>query len=253
MAKQMSDAPTMQDLSDPKSLLNQVLARLTPPKRPFDAQGDWTHTYLDMSCLRLERKQGELTISHKPDGKLRIENYRECHGGYRSFTRADLVGCNNALSAPTAWQVSTKVATASDKPADFNSGLTRKLSVAEGKVVSEIGDAQHTQPLAGLYTCKWCLLDAVGRMPRRGLTNVSFTLFDEYDELCPKQTIKHRGKAKVKTRGGPIQIDWYQHVGVGMVPGVFCVDAAGRVLVYMAGMQFLVLADADGEKTGYMK
>ena len=104
----------------------------------------------------------------------------------------------------------------------------------------------HSIPLPGPYTCKWCLLDAVGRMATRGLSEIHFSLFDEYDELCPEQHIKFMGDRKVQTSNGTIDIKIYQHTGTATVPGVYYVDNAGRVLFYLGGMQLLALTKTTG-------
>jgi len=239
-------SPIMQDLRDPKSLITQAFSRSSPPTAPFDPDGPWTHVYQDLSSHGGKRPQGELSIKHRPSGKLRIENYRNCPQGYRSYTFAELHCNNDLLRSPRGWTVETKVAKAQDAPAHLNSGLVKRASIANNLLAMKAAGSTRTLKLPGPTTCKWCLLDAVGRMATKGVKSVSFSLLDEYDELCPEQTLKFTGDAQVKTRAGMVDIKTYQHTGIATVPGVFYVDAAGRVLSYLGGMQLLALTKATG-------
>ena len=236
----------MQDLSDPKSLISRAFSRFTPPTAPFDPDGHWTHVYQDLTSHGSGRSQGELTISHRPGGKLHVENFRNCGQGYRSYTIADLTCNNDLLRSPRDWRVETKVSKTSGGPAYMNSGLVKSASVSNKVLTIKAAGNVRRQPLPGPYTCKWNLLDAVGRMATRGTTEVSFDLFDEYDELCPKQTIRFTGSTKVKSKNGMIEVKTYQHTGTATVPGVFYVDSAGRVLFYLGDMQLLTLAKTLG-------
>ncbi len=252
MPEEPKTAPTLQDLGDPASFASQVFRRLTPPKEEFNPDGAWRHRYHDSSSFQLKRPQGALTIERKGDGQLRIENYRDCSQGYRSHTLATLQCGTDALSTPSAWEVETKVAKAPGDKAHLGSGLIKRARVADGVLTLTAGRSRRTESLPGLYTCKWCLLAGVGRMAGQGTQEIRFTLLDEYDEPLPDQRIACRGEADASTRAGIIHLRMYQHTGTGTMPGLYYVDDAGRVLAYLAGMQLLVLGDADGTSTGYM-
>lgn len=248
-----TNRPTMQDLSASASLISQAFARLTPPSAAFDPDGDWTHVYHDISSFGLKHLQGELTVRHKSGGQLMIENHRNCPNSYRSYTLAELQCASDSLSTPSTWRVESKVAKQLKGSPYMNSGIVKLASVKDGVLTMHTGRSKATIKLPGAYTCKWCLLDAVGRMAKEGATDISFTMLDEYDEPCPDQQLAFREKRKVETRSGSIEVTCYQHTGTGTMPGMFYVDTHGRVLIYLAGMQLLALADADGTKTGYMK
>lgn len=240
-----TNSPMMQDLDDPRSLISQAFSRLLPPAGPFDPDGPWTHVYQD-SATQGRRPQGELTLKHRPGGKLRIENFRNCPQGFRSYTFAYLNCNDDVLRSPRDWTVETKVVKTPDAPAHMNSGLVMKASVSNNVLTIRTAGNTRTVKLLGPYTCKWLLLDAVGRMATRGVKEISFSLLDEYDELCPEQYLRFTGDAKAMTRNGMIGIKTYQHTGIATMPGVFYVDAAGRVLFYLAGMQLLELTQTTG-------
>lgn len=252
MSKQ-TNIPILQDLADPASLIGKAFRLLAPPVDPFDPDGAWIHAYHDISSHNLKQLQGELTLQRRAGGQLRIESFRICPDRYRFYTIADLQCGNDPLSTPSVWTVETKIAkTATDAPY-LNSGLAKQASVKDGVLKIITGGASRTARLPGNYTCKWCLLDAVGRMAKHGTREISFTLLDEYDEPCPDQAITLRGKETAETRTGTIEVISYQHTGTGTMPGVFYLDREGRVLFYLAGMQMLALAAANGRETGYLK
>lgn len=253
MPENTTQLSIMQDLDDPSSRISRAFMRLTPPSAPFDPDGKWEHVYHDVSSFNLKQVQGRVEVRHRPGGRLRIESFRTCPSSYRYYTIAELECAGDAWRAPTSWTVTSKVAKRADGPACLQSGLTKDAQVKDGVLVLREGSKRRKLKLPGRYTCKWCLLDAVGRLPKSGDKKVEFALLDEYDELCPQQTMTFRGRKKVKTRTGLIEVYSYQHTGVATVPGVFYVDIAGRVLFYLAGMQLLALADVDGKTTGYLK
>jgi len=245
--------PVLQDLADPASFISKAFMLLAPPVSPFDPAGDWSHVYHDISSHGLKKLQGELTLQHRAGGQLRIESFRLCPDSYRFYTIADLQCGNDPLSTPSVWSVKTKIAkTAKDSPY-LNSGLVKQASVKDEVLRIKTGGASRTLKLPGNYTCKGCLLDAVGRIAKQGIKEILFTMLDEYDEPCPGQIIAFRGKSPAKTRNGTIEVTCYQHTGTGTIPGVYCIDEAGRVLFYLAGMQMLALATANGKETGYLK
>ena len=244
-AKQ-TNHPVMQDLGDSRSLITQAFARVTPPTAPFDPEGEWTHVYQDFSSHGGKRPQGHLTLTHRATGKLHIENYRNCPQGYRSYTIADLNCNDDLLRSPQTWTVETKVSKAANAPAYLNSGLVKQASITDNLLTIKTAGNSRSLELPGPTTCKWCLLDAVGRMATQGIQEVRFSLLDEYDELCPQQQLRFTGEAQVKTPAGVIAIKTYQHTGIATVPGVFYVDTAGRVRFYLGGMQLLALTKATG-------
>ena len=243
-----SNGPIMQDLDDPRSLITEAFSRFTPPTAPFDPDGPWLHVYQDFSSHGGKRPQGGLTIEHRLAGRLRIENYRNCSQGYRSYTFADLNCNDDLLRSPKSWTVETKVSKAANAPAHLNSGLVKRASMTNKTLTLKTAGSSRTLELPGPTTCKWCLLDAVGRMATRGIEEVRFSLLDEVDELCPEQTIRFTGETQVKTPAGMIAIKTYQHTGIATMPGVFYVEAAGRVCFYLSGMQLLTMTQATGGK-----
>jgi hypothetical protein len=250
MSKTPVAAPVIQDLGKPDSLISQAFARFVPPVGPHDPDGTWTHVYQDISSFSLKHVQGGLTLRHQPSGKLRIESFRNCPSGYKYWTLADLQCAGDVWHTPVSWTVESKVAKASDGPTTLNSRMTKQAAVKDGVLTIQTGKNRRQLKLPGRYTCKWCLLDAVGGMAKQGTKAVSFTLLDEYDEPCPEQTIRFRGKTKVKTQSGSIEVYCYQHTGIAAVPGMFYVDTSGRTLFYLAGMELLALAGVDGKKMG---
>ena len=184
-----------------------LIARTIPSPARLIA---WTQLVAELQ-LDLVHHQGQLTLKHRSNGRMRIENFRKCPDGYYSYTFADLKCQGDGLRSPVEWRVESKVAKNPGDAAHLNSGLVKQATVKNSVLTLKTGDNTRSVNLTGAYTCKWCLLDVVGRMEKQGTKRVAFSLLDEYDELCPDQLIKHCGKFEAKTRGGTIDVVCYQH------------------------------------------
>jgi len=242
-----------QDLADPESMIAKTLKLLKVPKGPFDPNGEYTHTYVDGTPFSRGHVAGEVTIRRKSGGRLHIEGYRKTPDkSHNYYTIADLKCRNDELSTPSSWEVESKIAEKANGPAYLNSGLKKRAQVKKGVLKLEEGRSRHSFKLPGRYTCKLCLLDAVQRLPKLGTKEVHFTLIDEYDQICPNQSLRIREKAKAFVKGDSVDVYLYDHIGTATVPGTYCVDASGRLLVYVAGIQNLILTKENDHKTGYI-
>ncbi len=242
----------IQDLANPGSMIARTLKLLKVPENPFDPNGEYTHTYVDSSPFIKKNVAGEVTICRQPKGKLHIESYRNTTDAtHKYFTIADLKCRNDELSTPSHWKIESKISDNINCPAYLNSGLKKRAKVKNGVLELVEGKSKHSFKLPGKYTCKLCLLDAVQRLPKLGTKEVHFTLIDEYDQICPEQTLRFREKSKAVVKNGSIEVFLYDHIGTATVPGTYCVDSSGRLLIYAAGIQALILSDENNFKTGY--
>ncbi len=235
----------MQDLDSPESLIVKTFAQMTPPSGAFDPDAHWTHVYDDATSFKAGWSQGGVTVEHSPDRRLRIVSFRKCPQNYKYWTLADLQCTADAWGTPVSWSVESRIAKIAGDPAYLKSGITLQAAVRDGVLTLTKGSARRILELPGPYTCKWCLLDAVGRMARQETKEMTFTMLDEYDEPCPEQRIVFRERRQVKTGTGKIDIIVYQHTGIATIPGVFYADTSGRVLAYLGDMQLLVLQTTD--------
>ncbi len=239
------NASIMQDLDSPESLIVKTFATMTPPDEAFDLDGHWTHVYDDATSFKAGWSQGGVAVEHSPDRRLRIVSFRNCPQGYKYWMLADLQCSDDAWCTPVSWSVESKIAKMAKDSAYLKSGITMHAAVRDGVLTLTKGSARRILELPGAYTCKGCLLDAVGRMARQGLKEMSFTMLDEYDEPCPEQKIVFCEQRKIGTRTGSVDIISYRHTGIATVPGVFYVDTAGRVLAYLGDMQLLILQSTE--------
>ncbi len=242
-----------QDLADPESMIAQTLKFLKIPKAPFDPNGKYTHIYVDGSPFSRGHVAGEVTLQREKGGKIHIESYRKTPDStHNYYTIADLKCRDDELSTPVSWLVESKIAEKPSGPAYMHSGLKINGKVENGVMKLVKGKSKHSFKLPGRYTCKLCLLDAVQRLPKLGMKEIHFTMIDEYDQICPNQTLRFREKSKALVKGGNVDVYLYDHVGTATVPGTYCVDASGRLLVYVAGIQSLILTKENDYKTGYI-
>jgi len=241
----------MHTLASGDSLISQAFARLTPPTAPHDPNGPYHHRYHDLTSHHLKWVMGSLRIERQPEDRLRIEHHRLGNNDFKFWTITDSHCKRDALSTPRSWTVETKVSREPEDPAYLLSGLKKHAQVVDEKLELTIQKHSHTHFLPGPYTCKWALLDAVGRMAISELQEIHFTLLDEADAICPDQKVWRCGTVEAHTRSGPVQVTCYRHTGIATMPGMFYVDHQGRVLFYLAGMELLALDQANGVSTDF--
>jgi hypothetical protein len=134
-------------------------------------------------------------------------------------------------------------------PPYLRSGI-RKRGKRRGRTVEVSTDGRDVEvfEVGEACTAKWCLMDAVTRLPQEQITPLEFTLVDEVDRPLPGQRLRFRRQARVETGEGELLLTAYEHTGRGVIPTVFWVDTNGLLLFVMTGIEIHVLsADGSGE------
>ena len=239
--------------------IGKVAETYTLDAGDFDPEGAYRHTY-DMCTILNDNafsSEGTITIERIPgdNGEFTLEilcDRRTIHNPHSFIMDAELECRNDTLSTPTQWQFHSKIALSPEDEPYLLSGQHKTVSVRNGEVVIESHNGQVKRtPIPGEHTCKWCLLDAVQRMPGADLTAQSFALIDEFDEVHLDQEISFGEAARIEMTDGPQDFTLYKHLGKGVIPTVFWVDSAGRLLFLTTGNEAYVLREADGVSADY--
>ncbi len=229
----------------PLNTLGPVLRSFSPPAGPFDAAGSWEQNYAvytmagapgRMASLRLRRTVG-------PGDAVTLDvRYEKAHIGGSQQTVGTLhLRGGDRLSTPSSWSFRSATFDVQRRPIE-HTALKRSAVARDGRI--EIRDAGQTRRLAvsGPFTLSWALLDAVGRLPGKKTEPARFTLIDHFDQLKPRHTLQFRKTADVPVTGGKtLRLRAYDHLGEGIVPWVYWVDEAGRLLMAVSGLEGYVL------------
>jgi hypothetical protein len=158
-------------------------------------------------------------------------------------TKGTLTSCNDVLSTPKKWQISTNTVQPENPGTDFCT--LRKLNGTFDKkqLVFKNGSAiiRKVNPPAAL-SWRYGLVDVVQNMAKNGIEHVSFDLLDAFDTTTTANQMRFDRKQEVMTGlGGSVTFGVYDHTGAGTIPTVYWVDDMNRVVFIISGMEAWIL------------
>ncbi|MCL5269499.1 MAG: hypothetical protein M1457_02845, partial [bacterium] len=136
-------------------------------------------------------------------------------------------------------------------PPYMRTALKKQALAAEGQLTLTAGEQKITKSVGNAFTAKWCLCEAVQRLGGSAAKPVQFSLIDEYDQVRPGATLSFRREADIAMNAKPTLLTAYQVIGEGIVPTVYWVDAAHRLLFVISGIEVYILAEENGAKIQY--
>jgi hypothetical protein len=226
--------------------IETILADYSPTISDFHPSGFWKNEYdwygipagkpwlFGSMCLRRESGSGDIS-------SLTVDCRRLGKSGFHFFVHAEFVCLNDALSTPSSWVSTSKMAREAGDEPYLNSGLSKE-GVVEGNTLRiTAGDHLTEAEIPGAYTSKWCLMDAIQRLAGSETDPIAFSLIDEVDQVRHNQTVAFRKQASVLIGDQNCELDSYSHTGEGVIPTVFWVDKSGRLLFVISGIEILVL------------
>jgi hypothetical protein len=227
------------------------------PAGEFDPAGTWTHQYdLYMIAYSDFVNQGSIRISRRPDrNQLDVLTTRPTtEPGLMHYTQAVLECEDNLLASPHRWTVSTKIAASETAEPYFNSGMIKEMEFRNGQLrVSANGKREKDSvPVAGPVGCKFCMLDAVQRLPaENGFSIPEFSSFDEYDQLRSGYQLAFRQTALIQLKGETAKLSLFTMTGTGQIPASYWRDETGRLLFFVSGLEVYVLSEENGKSINF--
>jgi len=252
------------------NVLSRHLGGYQVPTGAFDPGGPWTQTYGIYTLAARGGRLGRVRLTREPTPPaaftLGLEYEKNKPRRYEQRISAQVQCQADALSTPTAWRFTAVSLDPQGKPA-LNTRIEKSAEAKAGEVVFTCHGRATRAPLAGPHTLRWALSDAVQRLPRDPSLLLPFTLIDHFDQVKPDQQLRYRGAQRVylgaqqvrrdevvqldkgrvsrptlvQEGGQPVRLHRFTHVGRGVVPWVYWVTDAGRVLFAVAGLEGYVL------------
>lgn len=248
----------MHDIHDKTSLISRLFKSCKIPKKRFNPDGNWEHAYYGIDTYsiitnpQIIRKRNKVRIKRTNQNDamsvLSIAGERYCHSQFFYFVDASLDCYQDEISTPKTWRYTSKVARKRSDTPYLDSGLAKEFDMRNGRVLVKSDGKSSWLNLPGAYTCRWCLLDAVQRMPKEPGRTLHFSMFDEFDALFRDQELRYRESAHVPTADGEAEVSCFEQVGTGTEPATYWLDSFGRVLFYLSGIDLLVLGEENGEE-----
>lgn len=251
-------------------VLSRHLGGYQVPAGVFDPSGPWTQTYGIYTLARQGGRLGHVRLTREPTPPaaftLGLEYEKRKSLRYVQRISAQMQCRADALSTPTAWRFTAVSLDPQGKPTP-NTRIEKSAEAEAGEVVFTCHGRATRVPLPGPHTLRWALLDAVQRLPRDPSLARRLTLIDHFDQVKPDQELHYRGTERVhlgaqqvrreqvvqldkgrvyrptlaEEGGQAVQLHRFTHVGRGVVPWVYWVTDAGRVLFAVSGLEGYVL------------
>ncbi|NLX97437.1 MAG: hypothetical protein GXY83_14815 [Rhodopirellula sp.] len=251
-------------------ILEPFLPGFSPPEEPHQPSGDWRLQYglYSLGAVRgIGRRVGDFAVCRQQRGPeafvLDIQCRRPVGPGYTSTLTAQIEAQLAPLPIPTQWFWESEILDSAGSRVP-GSQLRRAAVLGNGRV--EI-DGKRGFAVSGPCTLNWLLFEAVGRLPRAESALPDFTLLDDFDRPKPGHNLRYDKRRTVlvgqrtvpqtqleelpkgrihksvwgRTGGRPVELHAYQHTGEGIVPFLYWVDAAGRLLFAVSGLEAFVL------------
>jgi len=259
------------------NVLGPALAEFQPPTGAFDPAGDWTHRYGvwtvgQRGCARVGHVGLARSVGKDGTAVLRLEYVKTYSGAFQGRTMASIQCRADRLATPLSWTASVESLTPKGARVP-NTAIQTTGRVAGKALALTSGKARRTLPLPEAYTINWSLFDAVQRLPRGAFEPLRFALLDDFDEVKPDQRLAWWQTATVTLGGRRVQkpvwerlekgrirrtvwategaravtLHGYVHTGPGIVPVVYWVDEAGRLLFVVAGIEAYVYEPLEAE------
>jgi len=260
----------------PLNMIKGGLGGFALPEGPFDPEGAWESVYAIATLAGNYNRVGELRLKRTPGKRgrfvLTLEHTKVSPGEYRQRTSAELECRPDPMSTPTRWSFASETQDRHGNPVP--SATLRKWAVAKKRQIrfDDDGHSARRVDTPDAFTVNWALFDAVQRLPREAFGPLLFTLIDHFDQPKGQQTLSFRTSVRLMLGGRcvkrqqymelekgrirkthwaregdrPVRLHAYDHVGRGIVPWVYWVDASGRLLFAVAGLEAYVLQSSKG-------
>jgi hypothetical protein len=211
-----------------------------------------------------------LTRRPAPEGfQLQVEFLKLAVRGFENLLRATIVCADDRLGTPVSWQFEIYARDSKEKAVNESTRWRQRgRKTATGYTVEEAGTTRNL-PVAGNATINWVIPAIVGGLPKEPGPPIPLTLLDDFDHVKPGLELRCRGtrdvsiggKQEAKERevklergtvfrpekawvGGSLaQVTRYDLTGPGLVPRVYYVDQAGRLLCIAAGTEMISFQD----------
>jgi hypothetical protein len=218
---------------------------------------------------------GTVALTRRPaEGnafELALDYQKNAVPNYRNVLQATILCAGDLLGTPQSWRFASRTrdlkAEALEDASTWGQSATR---VDSGYRLAD-STGERLLPVAGPATLNWVLPAVLGRLPKEPGPAIPFTLLDDFDLVKPGMELRCRGTRDIVVGGKQIlveeetalergrvfrpsrvwaggqdtQITRYDLTGPGLVPRAYYVDAAGRLVLMVAGSEGLCL-EADG-------
>ena len=148
---------------------------------------------------------------------------------------------NNATISPEKWMVNSRIS--ADGSAFPGTGLVNQGTVKHGEILLEFGDKKIRKSIdSHILSWKWGLIAVAQRMAEESVSELQFSMLDEFDLIYGSQRLKFSKIVRLDCGiGQPIEFKVFELTGDGVIPTVYWVDNMNHTLFVISGMEAYVL------------
>lgn len=236
-----------------------------PPAGAFDPSGAWETTFDLWETTQRAYKVGAFSLTRTPvDGeRFRLEmRLRKLATLGSQYCIAGMTCATDALATPLDWELETVLCDDKGQPIEETRLRETGLAVPGGLRV-RIGDRERTVPVQGPMAFWFGLFEAVQRRSAPDAPALEFTLIDRFNQqVKPRQKLAFRRAATIELGGKRVwrenaveleagtvyrpvearegavatKVNAWEQTGFGVLPTVYWVDDAGRLLMVLSGI-----------------
>ncbi len=227
-----------------------VLGKLPPTPKDFDPAADWTNTYRIWGChgyrksgnynvgfLKIQRIAGK---SDQPS-TLKIHQQIVHDEAMLNIIDAEVKFANDQLASPIQWQISSSFIDA-DKNQMPTLATEEKVQLKDNVMLVNIAGKTFKRKLPAPATSDWSLLEVLQRLPFEKKT-LSFNMLEGLSVLKQNQQLSYRGTYPLKTAQKEFTLQWFQHLGDGILPYEYFLDENHRLLIAISLDKAYILDD----------
>ena len=256
--------PPATPLADPfpLNMLAGALKQFRPPTGAFNPNGSWQLVWNVLSLAGAAYKVGGLKRApiglQGVVGRMQLRRSAGTKGHVRlelSYVKTGAKDASHVVEAkmwyptdilpcPKRWELDAELRDATGRTVPHTK-IHKEATWADGELT--IRDKGHTRTRAvpDAWTINWVLFEAVGRLPKAKTKPIRFTLLDHFDQVKAEQTLAYRETTDLALGGQTIRVTAYEQTGRGVLPWVYWVDEAGRLLFVVAGLEAYVLTPGE--------
>jgi len=250
-----------------------VLEKVPPPSDAFSPHGAWKEAFAVYTCpMGHAGRVGTLSLVRTPQADGTVELHavfdRDLGMGGRHVTESKIRYRDATFPSPVEGTVTCRDfdeqnAERKELRLDFR-GEKRGTRVRLFAGNTSLRTFEVRDPAC---ICRWLLFDAVRRFPREPGWRQGFTFLDRCDEPKPGHVVAYRFSTDLvlgattrfryvpdrrleagviyrpeeeRIGGRVVRMHTFEHVGTAMVPFVYWVDEAGRLLFAVSGLEAYV-------------
>ena len=236
-----------------------------PPTGEFDPAGAWEATFELWETTQRAYRVGALSLVRTPmdDERFRLEmRLRKLATLGSQYCIAGMTCAMDALGTPLDWELETVLCDDKGQPIADTRLRETGLAVPGGLRV-RVGDRERTVSVQGPMAFWFGLFEAVQRQSGPDAPALEFTLIDRLNQqVKPGQRLAFRRSATIELGGKRVwretateleagtvyrpvevregavatKVNAWEQTGFGVLPTVYWVDDAGRLLMVLSGI-----------------